>query len=129
MPTVLIVEDEAANRDMLGRRLERYGYAVIFAVDGQSGVQAAREHVPDVILMDIMLREMDGFAATRMIKADPRTRHIPIIALTAGVDTHHWTMSLEAGCTEFETKPVELVRLLKKIDHCLTRTNLAANHQ
>ena len=129
MPTILIVEDEAANRDMLGRRLERYGYTIIFAVDGPSGVQAAREHVPDVILMDIVMREMDGFTATRMIKADQRTRHIPIIALTAGVDAHHWTTSLEAGCTEFETKPVELVRLLKKIDSCLTRTVSAASDQ
>jgi len=129
MATILIVEDEEANRDMLGRRLERYGYTVIFAADGPSGVEAAREHVPDVILMDIMLREMDGFTATRMIKADQRTCHIPIIALTAGVDAHHWATSLEAGCTEFETKPVELVRLLKKIDSCLIRTVSVARDQ
>src|SRR5262249_28422088 len=99
----------------------RYGYTVIFAVDGPAGVQAAREHLPDVILMDIVLREMDGFTATRMIKAEQRTRHIPIIALTAGVDSHHWATSLEPGCTESATKPVELVRLLKKIDSCLAR--------
>ncbi len=114
---------------MLGRRLERYGYTIIFAVDGPSGIQAAIEHVPDVILMDIVLHDMDGFTATRMIKADPRTSHIPIIALTAGVDAHHWATSLEAGCTEFETKPVELVRLLKKIDSCLKRTPYAASRR
>src|SRR4030095_6935055 len=100
MPTILIVDDEEANRDMLGRRLERYGYTIIFAVDGPSGVEASREHVPDIILMDIACPDMDAFTATRMIRADQRTGHIPIIALTAGVDTHHWATSLEAGCTE-----------------------------
>src|ERR1700730_7945457 len=98
MTTILMVEDNEANRDMLGRRLRRYGYNVIFAPDGPNGVRIAQEMVPDLILMDIGLGEMNGLEATKLIKANSRTRYIPIIAITAYVDASDREKCLEAGC-------------------------------
>ena len=120
MPTVLIVEDNPINRDVLGRRLERRGYSVRFAEDGPSGIEAAAALKPDVILMDMGLGElMDGWEATRRIKANPDTARIPIIALTASAFESDRRKSLAAGCCDFDTKPVDLVRLLTKIEASL----------
>lgn len=119
MTLVLIIEDNPINRDVLGRRLERRGYNIRFAEDGPSGVRAARDLMPDVILMDIGLGEMDGWEATRRIKADPQTQPIPIIALTASAFESDRVKSLEAGCCDFDTKPVDLPRLLGKIEKSL----------
>lgn len=119
MTMVLIVEDNPINRDVLGRRLERRGYNIRFAEDGPSGIVAARELKPDVILMDIGLGEMDGWEATRRIKADPVTEPIPIIALTASAFESDRTKSFAAGCCDFDTKPVDLPRLLGKIEKSL----------
>ncbi|MVA98045.1 response regulator [Nitratireductor sp. CAU 1489] len=119
MTLILIVEDNPINRDVLGRRLERRGYNIRFAEDGPAGVQAAGDVMPDVILMDIGLGEMDGWEATRRIKADPRTEAIPIIALTASAFESDRVKSLEAGCCDFDTKPVDLPRLLGKIEGSL----------
>ena len=119
MTMVLIVEDNPINRDVLGRRLERRGYNIRFAEDGPSGIAAARELKPDVILMDIGLGEMDGWEATRRIKADPVTEPIPIIALTASAFEFDRTKSFAAGCCDFDTKPVDLPRLLGKIEKSL----------
>ncbi|MHA6316242.1 response regulator [Altererythrobacter sp. CAU 1778] len=115
MPSVLIVEDNEMNRDMLSRRLQRKGWTVHLAVDGPDGISAATTHLPDVILMDVALGEMDGWEATRQIKADPATSNIPIIALTAHALESDRKRSVEAGCSEFETKPVDIVRLLEKM--------------
>lgn len=117
MPLVLIVEDNPINRDVLGRRLERRGYTVRFAEDGLAGIRAASELAPDVILMDIGLGEgIDGWETTRRIKADPITSRIPIIALTASAFESDRCKSLESGCCDFDTKPVDLKRLLAKIE-------------
>ncbi len=119
MTVVLIIEDNPINRDVLGRRLERRGYIVRFAEDGPSGIEAAGEIMPDLILMDIGLGEMDGWEATRRIKADPNTTSIPIIALTASAFESDRIKSLDAGCCEFDTKPVDLPRLLGKMEESL----------
>jgi len=119
MTVVLIVEDNPINRDVLGRRLERRGYNIRFAEDGPSGVRTAKELHPDVILMDIGLGEMDGWEATRRIKADPTTHAIPIIALTASAFETDREKSFAAGCCDFDTKPVDLPRLLGKIEKSL----------
>jgi two-component system cell cycle response regulator DivK len=119
MTVVLIVEDNPINRDVLGRRLERRGYNIRFAEDGPSGVRTAKELKPDVILMDIGLGEMDGWEATRRIKADPETHPIPIIALTASAFETDREKSFAAGCCDFDTKPVDLARLLGKIEKSL----------
>lgn len=115
MPLVLIVEDNEMNRDMLSRRLQRKGLDVVCAIDGPMGVAMAAEHKPDVILMDVALGDMDGWEATRCIKANPATAQIPVIALTAHALESDRRKSIEAGCSEFETKPVDMVRLLSKI--------------
>jgi len=120
MTMVLIVEDNPINRDVLGRRLERRGYSIRFAEDGPTGISAAKALRPDVILMDIGLGEMDGLETTRRIKADPATSGIPIIALTASAFESDREKSLAAGCCDFDTKPVDLVRLLGKIENSLT---------
>jgi two-component system, cell cycle response regulator DivK len=112
---VLLVEDSLPNRDMLTRRLERRGFRVCCAVDGPSGVAMAASEMPDVILMDVALGAMDGWEATRRIKADPRTAEIPIIALTAHALATDRDKSIEVGCSDFDTKPVDLARLLGKI--------------
>jgi CheY-like chemotaxis protein len=119
MARVLIVEDNALNRDMLGRRLARRGYNVLLAADGPSGVAMARRERPNIVLMDIGLGEMDGLEATRLILADPLTASIPIIALTASAFESDRERALAAGCIEFETKPVDLPRLLAKMEAAL----------
>jgi CheY-like chemotaxis protein len=119
MTKILLVEDNEMNRDMLGRRLQRHGFAVCFAVDGPSGVSMAADEVPDLILMDVALGDMDGWEATRRIKTNPRTAAIPIIALTAHALASDRDKSVEVGCAEFDTKPVDLPRLLGKINSCL----------
>lgn len=120
MPVVLIIEDNPINRDVLGRRLEKRGYSVRFAEDGPTGIEAAQRLMPNIILMDIGLGElMDGWEVTRCLKADPRTTNIPIIALTASAFEFDRQNSLAAGCCDFDTKPVDLVRLLAKIERSL----------
>jgi CheY-like chemotaxis protein len=124
---ILLVEDNPANRDMLTRRLERRGFAVCGAADGPSGVALSVSEMPDVILMDIVLGGMDGWEATRLIKDDPRTQSIPIIALTASALSTDRDKSMEIGCADYDTKPVDLERLLGKIQACLLRKCLPAD--
>jgi len=116
MTTVLIVEDNEMNRDMLSRRLERRGYDVLIAVDGENGIEVARANRPDLILMDMSLPVVDGWEATRRLKADDKLKHIPIIALTAHAMANDREKALEAGCDEYDTKPIELPRLLAKME-------------
>jgi two-component system cell cycle response regulator DivK len=115
MPKILIVEDNEMNRDMLSRRLERRGFAVVMAVDGQQGVDMARSEKPDLVLMDMSLPVLDGWAATREIKADEALKAIPVIALTAHAMAGDREKAIEAGCDDYDTKPIELPRLLEKI--------------
>jgi len=119
MAKILLVEDNEMNRDMLSRRLERRGYQVIIAEDGATGVTKAKSETPDLILMDMSLPVMDGWEATRQIKAVPETQHIPIIALTAHAMAGDEEKALAAGCNDYETKPVDLPKLLAKIDALL----------
>jgi CheY-like chemotaxis protein len=116
MPKILLVEDNEMNRDMLSRRLMRNGYEVSLAVNGQEGVDMATADRPDLILMDMSLPVMDGWEATQKLKADPQTQAIPIIALTAHAMVQDMVKDLAAGCDDFDTKPVELPRLLQKIE-------------
>ncbi len=125
MPTILLVEDNEMNRDMLSRRLTRLGFKVVMAVDGRQGLAAAQAERPDLVLMDMSLPEMDGWEATRRIKADPAISRVPVIALTAHAMVSDRKKALEAGCDDYETKPVELTRLLSKIQ-ALLRTELAS---
>jgi CheY-like chemotaxis protein len=120
MAHILLVEDNEMNRDMLSRRLERKGHAVTCAVDGQQGLDLARSVKPDLILMDMSLPVLDGWEATRQLKADPATRAIPVIALTAHAMSSDEQKARAAGCDDFDTKPVELPRLLAKIASRLT---------
>jgi CheY-like chemotaxis protein len=115
MPKILLIEDNEMNRDMLSRRLERKGFQIVLAVDGQSGVELAQAESPDLILMDMSLPVLDGWEASRKLKADPRTRRVPIIALTAHVMAGDRERAIEAGCDDYDTKPIELPRLLGKI--------------
>ncbi len=119
MITILLVEDNELNRDMLSRRLERRNYCVLIAIDGKQGVHMAKTEVPDLILMDMSLPVLDGWEATRLIKAAAETQSIPIIALTAHAMTGDRERALEAGCDDYDTKPIEFNRLLKKIRACL----------
>ena len=119
MPTVLLVEDNEMNRDMLTRRLTKKGFGVSVAVDGQEAVDMASAMVPDIVLMDMSLPVMDGLDATRRIKSDPALKSIPIIVLTANATTVDRQNELDAGCDEFETKPVNLPQLLDKMAICL----------
>ena len=119
MPRVLYVEDNEMNRDMLSRRLQRRGFEVLIAGDGEQGVTLAAAEKPDLILMDLSLPVLDGWEATRRIKAAPDTRHIPIIGLTAHAMAADRDKCLEAGCDDYDTKPVELGRLLDKIERLL----------
>ncbi|MNY29276.1 Polar-differentiation response regulator DivK [compost metagenome] len=112
---ILLVEDNEMNRDMLSRRLIRKGYEVIMAMDGQQGVDMARGEAPDLILMDMSLPVMDGWQATRLLKSSPETKVIPIIALTAHAMASDREKALEAGCDDFDTKPVDWNRLQEKI--------------
>jgi two-component system cell cycle response regulator DivK len=116
MAKILLVEDNEMNRDMLSRRLERRGYSITLALDGAEGLQKARAESPDLILMDMSLPVIDGWEATRQLKADEATRHIPIIALTAHAMANDEQRAREAGCDDFDTKPIELPRLLEKIE-------------
>ena len=120
MSKILVVEDNEMNRDMLTRRLERRGYEVAVAVDGGQGLALARSGAPDLILMDMSLPVLDGWEATRQLKAAPETRAIPIIALTAHAMSGDRDRALEAGCDDYDTKPVELPRLVEKIQALLT---------
>ena len=115
MHKILLVEDNEMNRDMLTRRLQRHGFSVCCAVDGVSGVAMAASESPDLILMDVALGEMDGWEATQLIKANPATSAIPVIALTAHALASDRVRSVEAGCSDFDTKPVDLQRLLAKM--------------
>src|SRR5436309_12006108 len=121
MAKILLVEDNEMNRDMLSRRLERKGYTVTLALDGAEGLQKARAEAPDLILMDMSLPVMDGWEATRQLKADEATRRIPIIALTAHAMSGDKEKALAAGCDDYDTKPIELPRLLEKIETVLAR--------
>jgi CheY-like chemotaxis protein len=115
MTTILIVEDNEMNRDMLSRRLKRRGYEVLVADDGEMGIVLARTHVPDLILMDMSLPLIDGWEATRRLKADEKLKHIPVIALTAHAMASDREKALEAGVDDYDTKPIDLTRLLAKI--------------
>jgi CheY-like chemotaxis protein len=119
MVKVLLVEDNEMNRDMLSRRLIRRGYGVVFAVDGQQGVDMARSEMPDIVLMDMSLPVMDGWQATRCIKSDDATRNVPVIGLTAHAMSGDREKALENGCDDYDTKPVELDRLIDKIERLL----------
>jgi len=119
MPRILLVEDNEMNRDMLSRRLARKGYEVVMAVDGREGIDMAREGGYDVILMDMSLPEVDGWEATRQLRASPDTADVPIIALTAHAMSGDREKALEAGCNDYDTKPIELPRLLSKIEALL----------
>lgn len=119
MAKILLVEDNEMNRDMLSRRLERRGFTVTIAADGGVGVELARSSAPDLILMDMSLPVIDGWEATRILKADPATAKIPVIALTAHAMAEDRAKAMAAGCDDFDTKPVELPRLLGKIDAML----------
>lgn len=119
MAKLLLVEDNEMNRDMLSRRLIRRGFEVILAEDGEQGVAMAREALPDLILMDMSLPVLDGWEATRRLKADDATRSIPIVALTAHAMSGDRDKALAVGCEDYDTKPIELPRLLEKIDRIL----------
>ena len=122
MAKILLVEDNEMNRDMLSRRLERKGFDIAIAVDGREGVRMAREGTYDLILMDMSLPEIDGWEATRQLKADPATSATPIIALTAHAMAGDREQAIEAGCDDYDTKPIELPRLLGKIETLLGRS-------
>jgi CheY-like chemotaxis protein len=119
MTQILLVEDNEMNRDMLSRRLIRRGYEVLIAVDGAEAIGMAQTHQPDLILMDMSLPILDGWEATRALRADGTTQHIPIIALTAHAMEGERSKALLAGCDDFDTKPVDLPRLLEKIEQRL----------
>ena len=119
MTKVLLVEDNEMNRDMLSRRLIRRGFQVVFAMDGQQGVDLARSERPDIILMDMSLPVIDGWEATRRVKADDATRSVPVIGLTAHAMAGDREKAIEAGCDDYDTKPVELDRLIGKIERLL----------
>ena len=121
MPKILLVEDNEMNRDMLSRRLQKRGYDVVLAEDGQQGVSLAQSEAPVLILMDMSLPVLDGWETTRQLKAAPATRSIPIIALTAHAMAGDRERALEAGADDFDTKPVELGRLLEKIEALLAK--------
>lgn len=121
MARLLLVEDNEMNRDMLSRRLQRRGYEVILAVDGEEGVAKAKSEAPDLILMDMSLPVLDGWAATGQIRTTPETQSIPIIALTAHAMAGDREKALDAGCDEYETKPIDLPRLLEKIEALLSQ--------
>ncbi|HHT0594213.1 TPA: response regulator [Legionella anisa] len=113
---ILIVEDNELNLDMLSRRLQRKGYEIISAVDGEKGVSMAKAENPDLILMDLSLPVLDGYDATRQLKSDPKTNAIPIIALTAHAMVGDREKAVDAGCDDYEVKPIDLPRLLEKME-------------
>jgi CheY-like chemotaxis protein len=119
MTKVLLVEDNEMNRDMLSRRLIRRGFQVVFAMDGQQGIDLAHTEQPDIILMDMSLPVIDGWEATRRVKADDATRSVPVIGLTAHAMAGDREKAIEAGCDDYDTKPVELDRLIGKIERLI----------
>ena len=119
MTKILLIEDNEMNRDMLSRRLIRRGFQVVFAIDGQQGVDLARSERPDIILMDMSLPVIDGWEATRRVKADDATRSVPVIGLTAHAMAGDREKAIEAGCDDYDTKPVELDRLIGKIERLI----------
>jgi CheY-like chemotaxis protein len=121
MPRILLVEDNEMNRDMLSRRLQRKGYSVLIAVDGEQGLATAYSEIPDLILMDISLPFIDGYEVTRRLKANPRTKHIPVIALTAHALLTDRDKAMKAGCNDYDTKPVDFTRLTEKIETLLVK--------
>ena len=127
MPTVLVVEDNEASREGLSRHLKRKGYKTLIAVDGREGVYLACAEIPDIILMDLSLPTLDGWEATRKLKSTPETRSIPVIALTAHAMAGDREKALEAGCDDYETKPVEFTRLLAKIQSLLDKKSAQEN--
>ena len=122
MKKILLVEDNEMNRDMLSRRLERKGYRVVVAEDGQAGVDKAAAELPDLVLMDMSLPVLDGWEATRRLKASAATGHIPVIALTAHAMAGDRAHAMDAGCDDYDTKPIDLPRLLTKIEALLARS-------
>ena len=122
MPKILLVEDNEMNRDMLSRRLVKRGYDVAIALDGEQGVAMARAEKPALVLMDMSLPGIDGWEATRQLKAAAETRAIPVIALTAHAMSGDREKAIAAGCDDFDTKPVDLTRLLEKIEALLARS-------
>ncbi|WEX74168.1 response regulator [Sinorhizobium numidicum] len=120
MTRILLVEDNEMNRDMLSRRLSRRGFDVLIAENGKAGVELAASEKPDLILMDMSLPVMDGWEATRLIKANPVTSSIPVIALTAHAMASDREMAIEAGCDDYDSKPVDLPQLVRKIEQLLT---------
>ena len=121
MPKILLVEDNEMNRDMLSRRLERKGFEVVLAMEGESGVRLAGSEAPDLVLMDMSLPVLDGWEATRRLKASPATQRIPVIALTAHAMSSDREKALDAGCDDYDTKPIDFPRLLGKIEVLLNR--------
>jgi two-component system cell cycle response regulator DivK len=119
MTKILLVEDNEMNRDMLSRRLVRRGFEVVFAMDGQQGIDFARSEQPDIILMDMGLPVVDGWEATRRVKADAATRSVPVIGLTAHAMSGDREKTIEAGCDDYDTKPVEFDRLIGKIERLI----------
>ena len=122
MTKILLVEDNEMNRDMLSRRLIRKGFEVVMAIDGEQAVALAQSELPDLILMDMSLPVIDGWEATRRVKAADATSAIPIIALTAHAMSGDREKTLKAGCDDYDTKPIEMPRLLEKIDALLRRS-------
>ncbi|HJQ26646.1 MAG TPA: response regulator [Blastocatellia bacterium] len=116
MARILLVEDNEMNRDMLSRRLQRRGFEVLIAVNGEDGIRMARDEKPDLILMDMSLPVIDGWEATRQLKADPATATLPVIALTAHAMSGDRQQAIDAGCDDYDTKPIEFPRLLAKIE-------------
>ena len=125
MPRILLIEDDEMSRDMLSRRLGRRGYDVLVAVDGEGGVALAREGRPDLVLMDLSLPVLDGWAATRRLRADPTTAGVPIVALSAHAAATDRDAALEAGCDDFESTPIDFPRLLAKVERQLARAGRA----
>lgn len=125
MPKILLVEDNEMNRDMLSRRLQRKGYSVVMAHDGEQGLELAKSESPDLILMDISLPKIDGWQATKLLKSNPETKGIPVIALTAHALSTDRQKAFEIGCDDYDTKPVEFGRLSEKIEHLLVEKSVS----
>lgn len=125
MPKILLVEDNEMNRDMLSRRLQRKGYDVVIAEDGEQALKLAPLEEPDLILMDVSLPAMDGWQVTRLLKSDKNTCHVPVIALTAHALSSDRERAFEVGCDDYDTKPVEFVRLSEKIENLLVEKRVS----
>ena len=123
MTSILYVEDNEDNIYMLSRRLKRNGFDLVIARDGEEGVEAAEKEIPDLILMDLSLPKLDGWGATKALKKNEKTQHIPIIALSAHAMQEHKESALQAGCNDYDTKPVDFARLLSKIEEQLAKVN------